>query len=137
MEFVALAAVVPLLVASSAIAAVQTSQTTVEPAETSVLLVPSATAAKRMLHGSVGPGFTITLKKGSHKVARLQKGRYVVRISDRSDVHNFHLIGPDVDKSTSVPGQGTVTWKVRFRKGTYTYVCDPHAANLNGSLRVR
>jgi hypothetical protein len=113
-----------------------TTQTTVAPAVASDLLMPSATAAKRTLRGSVGPGFTIALKKGSHKVTRLKKGRYVVRVSDRSDVHNFHLMGPGVDRSTSVRGRGTVIWKVRFTKGAYTYVCDPHAAHLNGSFRV-
>jgi hypothetical protein len=63
-KIIAVAAIAPLLVASSAIAAVPTSQTTVESAETSVLLGPSAMAARDTLRGSVGPGFTITLRQG-------------------------------------------------------------------------
>jgi hypothetical protein len=136
-KIIAVAAIAPLLVASSAIAAVPTSQTTVESAETSVLLGPSAMAARDTLRGSVGPGFTITLRQGGRRVARLSPGRYVVRISDRSDEHNFHLMGRGVNRSTSVPGQGTVTWRSTFSGGTYRYVCGSHAANMHGRFRVR
>jgi plastocyanin len=89
------------------------------------------------LNGTVGPGFTITLKKGNTKVSSLRAGSYTIRISDRSNIHNFHLTGPGVNKKTSVPSTGTTTWNVRLRRGTYRYVCDPHASAMKGSFRVR
>jgi plastocyanin len=30
----------------------------------------------------------------------------------------------------------TTTWTVTLKKGTYTFVCDPHAAIMKGTLRV-
>jgi len=44
--------------------------------------------------------------------------------------------GPGVDKKTSVGGQGTSTWKLTLKKGTYKYVCDPHASIMKGSFTV-
>ena len=72
------------------------------------LLVPSALAATPTLTGTVGPGFTITLKKGTAKVTKLKAGAYVIKVSDKSNIHNFHLKGPGVNKSTGVSRQGTV-----------------------------
>ena len=100
------------------------------------LVVPSALAATPTLTGTVGPGFTITLKKGSTKVSKLKAGKYVFKISDKSSIHNFHLKGPGVNKSTSVPKTGTSTWTLTLKKGKYTYVCDPHASIMKGSFTV-
>ena len=76
------------------------------------LLVPSALAATPTLTGTVGPGFTITLKKGTAKVTKLKAGSYVIKVSDKSSIHNFRLKGPGVNKATTVGGTGTSTWKV-------------------------
>jgi plastocyanin len=100
------------------------------------LLVPSALAATPTLTGTVGPGFTITLKKGTAKVTKLKAGAYVIKVSDKSNIHNFHLKGPGVNKSTSVGASGSSTWKVTLKKGKYTYVCDPHASIMKGSFTV-
>ena len=100
------------------------------------LVVPSALAATPTLTGTVGPGFTITLKKGSTKVSKLKAGKYVFKISDKSSIHDFHLKGPGVNKSTSVPKTGTSTWTLTLKKGKYTYVCDPHASIMKGSFTV-
>ena len=70
------------------------------------LLVPSALAATPTLTGTVGPGFTITLKKGTAKVTKLKAGAYVIKVSDKSNIHNFHLKGPGVNKSTGVSRHG-------------------------------
>lgn len=112
MRIVALAAIIAALTASSALAATPT------------------------LNGTVGPGFTITLKKGSTKVGNLKAGKYKFVIADKSSIHNFHLKGPGVDKKTSVGGTGTTTWTVTLKKGKYTFVCDPHASFMNGSFTV-
>jgi plastocyanin len=100
------------------------------------LAAPLAGAGTPTLTGSDGPGFTITLKQGSKKVTKLKAGSYVFKIADKSGIHNFHLTGPGVNKKTSVGGQGTATWKLTLKKGTYKYVCDPHASFMKGSFTV-
>ena len=100
------------------------------------LVVPSALAASPTLTGTVGPGFTITLKKGTAKVTKLKAGSYTIKVSDKSKIHNFHLKGPGVSKTTSVGGTGTSTWKVTLKKGKYTIVCDPHASFMKSTFVV-
>lgn len=99
-------------------------------------LVPTATAATPTLTGTVGPGFTITLKKGTTKVTKLKAGTYVIKVSDRSTIHNFHVSGPGLNKATSVPKQGSSTWKVTLKKGKYMIVCDPHSASMRQVVTV-
>jgi plastocyanin len=97
---------------------------------------PPASGARR-LNGSVGPGFSISLKSGARRVGRLAAGTYRITVRDRSAFHNFHLFGPGVNKRTAVGFRGTRTWTVRFRRGrTYRYVCDPHRTRMRGSLRA-
>jgi Cupredoxin-like domain len=100
------------------------------------LLVPAAYAATPTLNGTDGPGFTITLKQGGAKVTKLKAGTYLFKISDKSNIHNFHLTGPGVDKKTPVAFVGSVTWKVKLSKGTYKFVCDPHKTFMKGSFTV-
>jgi plastocyanin len=94
---------------------------------------PTATT----LVASVGPGFTISLKKGGAKATTLKPGAYTIKVSDKSDFHNFHLRGPGVNKATSVAFAGNKTFQVRLKKGTYRYQCDPHSAQMKGSFTVR
>jgi plastocyanin len=101
----------------------------VATASVSAMSVPKLT-------GTVGPGFTITLKKGSTKVTKLKAGKYTIVVKDLASNHNFHLKGPGVDKKTSTPAKGTKTWTVTLKKGTYRYVCDPHASLMKGSFKV-
>jgi plastocyanin len=101
-----------------------------------LVVVASASAATPTLNGVDGPGFTITLKKGGKKVSSLKAGKYKIVIKDLSNIHNFHLKGPGVDKKTGVGPQGTFTWKVTLKKGTYKFVCDPHVAIMKGSFKV-
>jgi len=88
------------------------------------------------LRGTVGPGFTITLTQAGKPVKKLKAGSYTVVVADRSSIHDFHLTGPRVNKTTSVQGTGTTTWKLALRKGTYKYVCDPHQTIMHGSFTV-
>ncbi len=101
-----------------------------------LVVVASASAATPTLTGVDGPGFTITLKKGSSKVTKLKEGKYKFVIKDLSNIHNFHLIGPGINKKTSVIAKGTFTWTVTLKEGTYKYICDPHAAIMKGSFKV-
>ena len=97
----------------------------------------TASAATPTLVGTVGPGFTITLTKGGKKVTKLTAGTYVFKISDKSSIHNFHLTGPGgLNKKTSVGSTGSSTWKLALKKGTYKFVCDPHASIMKGSFTV-
>lgn len=100
-----------------------------------VAVVPAAQAATT-LTGIVGPQFNISLTVGGKKVTKLKHGSYVVKISDRSSIHNFRLKGPGLNKTTSIGGKGSYTWKVTLKPGKYTYVCDPHATLMRGSFTV-
>ena len=69
-------------------------------------------------------------------MTKLKAGTYTFKIQDKSNIHDFHLTGPGVNKKTSVGGQGATTWKLTLKKGTYKYVCDPHASFMHGSFTV-
>ena len=102
-----------------------------------VLSAGSAPAATKTLSGTVGPGFTISLKSKGKKVTSLAPGRYRIRVSDKSDFHNFHITGPGVNRRiTGVDFEGTKSRTFRLRKGTYRYVCDPHSDEMKGSFKV-
>ena len=98
-------------------------------------LAPASTRNSTLI-GTDGPGFTITLTKAGKKVSKLKRGTYIFKINDKSNIHNFHLTGPGVDKKTSVGGKGTSTWKLKLKKGTYKFVCDPHKSFMKGSFTV-
>jgi hypothetical protein len=105
---------------------------------------PTATdgaAEGEMLMGTVGEAdnpdaFTITLTDGSGQpVDALPPGDYTIQVSDLSQIHNFHLTGPGVEETTTVPETGDAIWDVTLEAGTYTFVCDPHP-NMSGQLTV-
>jgi plastocyanin len=89
------------------------------------------------LTGEVGPGFSIEVKQGSKDVKTLKAGTYTIKVQDKATIHNFHLRGPGLNKSTTVPFMGTQTWKIKLKPGTYTYQCDPHASSgMKGTFKV-
>ena len=98
--------------------------------------VGSSTAAPALLTATVGPGYTITLKKGSSTVRTLKRGTYLVTVRDRSSDHDFHLRGPVSRMLSRVGWTGTRTIKLVLKPGRYTYVCDPHADEMRGGFRV-
>jgi plastocyanin len=93
--------------------------------------VQAAPSARKRLSGFDGPGRVIGMSKRT-----VVHGQFRITINDRSSAHNFHLIGPGVNKRTSVGGRGTTVWNVTLRRGTYRFVCDPHATTMKGTLRV-
>jgi plastocyanin len=99
---------------------------------------PTAAAPAPSVAGTVGPGFTIALTKGGHKVTKLKAHTpYRFVISDRATIHDFHLRGPGIDRVlTSVAFQGTKSYTLTLKKGTYRFFCDPHASFMHGSFRV-
>jgi plastocyanin len=103
-----------------------------------LVTVGSATAAPKTVNGTVGPGFTISLKLGGKKVTRLKATTYAFKVTDKSSIHDFHLSGPGVNKViTGIGFKGTKTVTIKLRKGTYRYRCDPHSSEMHGSFRVR
>jgi plastocyanin len=104
----------------------------------SLLLVATASAAPKTVVGSVGPGFTISLKLDGKKVAKLKAGvPYRFTVTDRSSGHDFHLTGPGVNKVvTGVGFTGTKSVILKLKKGTYSFVCDPHSSSMRGSFKV-
>src|SRR5918994_3176430 len=105
------------------------------------VFVPSALgqAANPRLVATVGTNdaFTISLRDASGAlVSRLDPGTYDIAVSDRSELHNFHLSGPGVDMATREDLREEVTWTVTLTDGTYRYQCDPHASQMRGSFAV-
>jgi plastocyanin len=97
----------------------------------------TANASTPRLTGEVGPGFSIEVNKGGKDVKILKAGTYVIKVEDKGSIHNFHLRGPGVNKSTGVAFTGEQTWKVKLKPGKYTYQCDPHAAaGMKGTFKV-
>jgi plastocyanin len=90
------------------------------------------------LDGETGPGFEIEVKQHGQDAESVKAGTYTLKVEDKSDIHNFHLIGPGVDQEvTSVPFQGEKTVTVTLEPGTYIYQCDPHASQgMKGTFEV-
>lgn len=82
-------------------------------------------------------GFKIEMKtRAGADLKQIKAGTYRIKIEDRATSHNFHLTGPGVNKSTTVGGTGERFWTVTLKRGTYKYVCDPHATMMRGSFKV-
>ena len=96
-----------------------------------IAAAPAGAMSSGSLTGTVGPGFTISLSAKTVKA-----GKYKIVVSDKGSIHNFHLMGPGVNKTTSISGTGTSTWNVTLKKGTYKYQCDVHASSMHGTLKV-
>jgi hypothetical protein len=94
-----------------------------------VAALPAFAGAPK-LTGTVGPGFTISMKKPT------KAGKYTLVVSDKSSIHNFHLKGPGVNVATSVPATGSKTFKVTLKKGKYTFLCDPHPTSMVGKFTI-
>jgi plastocyanin len=95
-------------------------------------------SASGTLEGETGPGFEIEVKQNGKDAESVKAGTYTLKVEDKSDQHNFHLIGPGVDeKVTDVGFVGDKTVTVTLKKGTYTYQCDPHASSgMKGTFEV-
>jgi plastocyanin len=91
-----------------------------------------AFAATPVITGTVGPGFTIVMKKKPTKA-----GKYKLVVSDKSTIHNFHLKGPGVNVKTGVGFVGTKSFMITLKKGKYTFVCDPHLTVMKGSFTIK
>ena len=106
-----------------------------EPAPAEPPAEPPA-AGGGTLTASVGPGFEISLTQDGAAVSELPAGTYTIEVSDKSDIHNFHLTGGGVDEATDVGEVADTTWEVELAAGDYTFVCDPHASTMKGAFTV-
>jgi len=89
------------------------------------------------LHGTVGPGFNISLVDASgNRVSHLDPGTYTIVVDDKSEEHNFHLTGTGVDQVTPIELTGTFTWTVTFTDANYTFRCDAHPTLMKGTFGV-
>ena len=78
-------------------------------------------------------GFVISLRDAAGNiVTHLDAGAYDIAVSDRSEAHNFHLLGPGVNMSTPIEQKQETTWTVTFTDGRYLYVCDAHSTVMHG-----
>jgi hypothetical protein len=105
----------------------------------SVTLAAPATPAKKVLRGTVGPGYVITLKNAAGKpVKTLNAGEYRLVVADRSAIHLFHLTGPGINKDiTSLPFRGTKAITIKVTPGRYIYQCSPHVFDgMKASFKV-
>ena len=101
----------------------------------SLLLAGPTAADNPQLVGSVGPGYTISLRDGSgNAVTHVDPGTYTLVVHDQADIHNFHLSGPGVDVATGVDTTGDQTFTVTFAQGTYTFICDAHPTLMHGKF---
>ena len=100
-----------------------------------------SSAATPTLKGTVGPGFTITLKDSSgHKVKTLKAGTYKFVITDKADIHTFSLkqkTGGHFNKDlTTDVFTGTKTVTVKLTKGNWQYYCAVHPTEMFGNFKV-
>ena len=87
-------------------------------------------ASPTKLNGTVGPGFTISLKSSNgKKVTTLTHGQYVFAVQDKSSIHNFVLQGPGVNNKeiTGVGFTGSKTSSAfTLKAGKYKVYCSVH-----------
>ncbi len=97
-----------------------------------------ARSAVTTLKGTVGPGYTITLKNAAgKKVTTLKHGTYKLVVTDKASIHSFVIEGPGVEKDVTTPGfVGTKTVMVKLRVGKYKYYCRPHESTMFGYVKV-
>ncbi len=100
-----------------------------------------SSAAPPVLKGTVGPGYTISLKTSAgKKVKTLKAGKYTFVVVDKAHIHNFYLEkqkgGTYHKMITSVSFVGTKSVVINLTKGKYKYYCQPHESSIFGFFTV-
>ena len=100
----------------------------------------NGSAAQPKLIGKVGinNAYKISLKLPNGKTVKtLKSGFYKLTVTDGSNIHNFQIEGPGLDKRvTTVNYKGTKTVTVHLRKGKYKFYCMPHESQMFGFFKV-
>jgi hypothetical protein len=102
----------------------------------------SRSSATPTLKGVVGPGYTISLKKGGTKVKTLKAGKYKIVVSDKASIHNFTLerekpSSPHMEKhitSTAFIGTKTIVWTLK--PGSWRAYCSIHESLMHQDFKV-
>ena len=106
------------------------------------VLVAGASAkrsATPVLTGTVGPGYTISVKRGTKVVKTLKAGTYKLVIHDKASIHGFSLDGPHgfAKDISPVPFVGTKTITLKLKAGSYKFYCPPHEPTMFGRFTVK
>jgi plastocyanin len=98
------------------------------------------------LTGTVGPGFTISLKDSTgKKVTKLKHGKYTFVVSDKASIHNFVIEKPLPKKNgkpafekdiTEVTFVGKKTVTILLTKGKWEVYCAPHESSMKQKFTV-
>jgi hypothetical protein len=102
----------------------------------------SHTSSTPTLKGVVGPGYSIKLTKGGKKVESLKAGPYAFVISDKSAYHNFTVererpSRPKIEMHlTGTAFTGTKTVKMTLKRGSWSFYCSNHEAQMHGDFKV-
>jgi plastocyanin len=95
------------------------------------------------LKGVVGPGYSIKLTKGGKRVKSLKAGKYRFVITDKSTFHNFTVerekpSKPKLEKHiTSTAFKGSKTIVMTLKRGSWSYYCSIHEAQMHGDFTVK
>jgi hypothetical protein len=102
----------------------------------------SSSTSTPTLKGVVGPGYTISLKKGGKKVKTLRTGKYKIVVSDKASIHNFTLerekpSKPHFEKhitATAFVGTKTIIWTLK--PGSWRAYCSIHEPMMHQDFKV-
>ena len=96
---------------------------------------PPPAPVRRLTASVTSRAISVRTASGS-KARTVARGRYRIAVRDTSRTQNFHLIGPGLNRKTTVGGTAKPTWTVTLRAGTYIYRSDRNR-RLRGSFRAR
>jgi hypothetical protein len=96
-------------------------------------------SATPVLTGTVGPGYTIMLKKSGKLVKTLKAGSYMFVINDKSNIHGYSLDGPHgyAKDFTKIGFVGKKTAVVKLKAGKYKYYCPNHESMMFAHFTVK
>lgn len=99
-------------------------------------VAPAANAGT--LIATVGTGYTISLTTGSGTPVRSVRAgtTHTVIVRDRARDHNFRLVGPGYTRQTGVASVATHRWTVTFTRGSWSFICQPHAGSMRGTFQA-
>jgi plastocyanin len=103
----------------------------------------SGSTSTPTLKGVVGPGYSIKLTKGGKSVKSLKAGKYRFVITDKSTIHNFTVerekpTKPKLEKHiTSTAFKGSKTIVMTLKRGSWSYYCSNHEAQMHGDFTVK
>ena len=102
---------------------------------------PLRTRRAPTLNGTVGPGFTITLKQNGKAVKSLKAGSYTFVVADKADIHDF-VLGEVEGRLVREgdhrrPVQGDEDGEDQADPGTWEFYCRPHESQMKGTFTVK